>query len=302
MLYKRALESRSYLKFDYPGPNNTVENTFYLPFFENIEVSEGQKANYAVYDLLSRAGNLYAYMGAKSRSLSVKFSMTLPHIKHYITTEGLETLFGQGRKSNRKQELRDQFLKQSKGSFDQSKKHRDKFKELTGRDILTNQLGESSQALATAFASMGGPAPVITTAVEQFGQIAQAAAASQDYLKKDNQAVNLYMFWINMVRTSVINHSNNVTQGPPIITLNHGMMYNQIPCVCTNFSISIDKSAGYHLETMTPRKVDITLNLEEVRTGNWGDYKRGDKIEGNNLPGWDSFVKYETMDPYGNIL
>ena len=56
------------------------------------------------------------------------------------------------------------------------------------------------------------------------------------------------------------------------------------------------------METMTPRKVDITLNLEEVRTGNWKDYKRGDKIEGNNLPGWDSFVKYETMDPYGNIL
>lgn len=300
MLFKRALDSRSYLKFDYPGPNGTIADTFYLPFFENIEVSEGQKANYAVYDLLSRAGNLYAYMGAKSRSLVVKFNMTLPHIKHYISTEGLESLFGQGRRSNRKQELRDKFLRKEKAPWNQSKKHRDLFKDLTGRDLLSNQFAQFSQALVKA--SLGGPTPFIATAVDQAQQLTQAAAASEDYLKKDNQAINLFMLWINMVRTSVVNHSENVNQGPPIITLTHGIMYNQIPCVCTNFSMSIDKTAGYHLETMTPRKVEITLNLEEVRTGNWSNYKRGDKVEGNNLPGWDSFVKYETMDPYGNIL
>lgn len=307
MLYKRALESRSYLRFDYPGPNNTIEQTLYLPFFENIEVAEGQKANYAVYDLLSRAGNLYAYMGAKSRSLNVKFSMTLPHIKHYITTEGLESVFGPSKRINSKQNLRDEFLKKGTGSvFNQSQKQKDLFRSLTGRtDLLgvENAFDKALENMAKPVA-FGDVATITSVAATQTAEALQngKAQSSFQYNQKDNRAINLFMFWVNMVRTSVINHSSNVNQGPPIITLTHGIMYNQIPCVCTNFSINIDKSAGYHLETMTPRKIDVLLNLEEVRTGNWGNYRRGNKVDGNNLPGWDSFIKYETMDPYGNIL
>lgn len=269
-LTKRSLEGRSFLRFDYPGPKDNIEQTLYLPFFQNIEVNESQKANYAVYDLLSRAGNLYAYMGAKSRSFTVKFSMTLPHIKHYIATEGLDNTFGFRRSTTDKASIRQQFLKQNKTVFNQANQHRFVFNSLKGEDLITN---------------------FIDTAIV-------TAQSLTDYTKKDDQAINLYLFWINMIRTSVINHSSNVSQGPPILTLTHGIMYNQVPCVCTNYSINIDVTAGYHLETMTPRKVDIVLSLEEVRTGNWGNYKKG-SVNGNNLPGWESFVKYETMDPYG---
>jgi hypothetical protein len=35
-----------------------------LPMLENIEISESQRPNYAVYDLVGRSGNLFAYTGS----------------------------------------------------------------------------------------------------------------------------------------------------------------------------------------------------------------------------------------------
>jgi hypothetical protein len=87
----RKLAERSYLYFKYPSKGDPIE--FYLPFMENIDVSESQKPNYATYDLIGRAGSLYAYLGSKSREMTLKFNITLPNIVDYIQNVGLSEMF-----------------------------------------------------------------------------------------------------------------------------------------------------------------------------------------------------------------
>ena len=88
----RKLAERSYLYFKYPAKKGeSIE--FYLPFMENIEISESQRPNYATYDLIGRSGSLFAYLGSKSREMNLKFNITLPNIVDYIHNVGLSEMF-----------------------------------------------------------------------------------------------------------------------------------------------------------------------------------------------------------------
>jgi hypothetical protein len=54
-----------------------------LTFVQNINVSESKQANYARYDILARPSTIYAYLGAKSRTLKLSFEIFLDHIKKF---------------------------------------------------------------------------------------------------------------------------------------------------------------------------------------------------------------------------
>ena len=67
--------------FYFPRPTQGSE--YYvveMPFFENVKITENKKAKYQKYSMISRSSSLYSYLGADSRSLSLSFNMTLPHI------------------------------------------------------------------------------------------------------------------------------------------------------------------------------------------------------------------------------
>jgi hypothetical protein len=62
------------------------------------------------------------------------------------------------------------------------------------------------------------------------------------------------------------------------------------------------EDAGYEVQTVTPKRVSINLELVESRTGNYGSFVAGDPINGDNLTGWESMIETSNMDPYNGIM
>lgn len=306
----RKLAERSYLYFQYPPKGNSLE--FYLPFMENIEVSESQRPNYATYDLIGRSGSLYAYLGSKSREMNLKFNITLPNIVDYIHNVGLSQMFSNNfRKMANgisKVEERKKFLK--KGSEQDTNITENLFKYYEHGKWDMQQLDstfvdgkDSKSGVRDAFSRLAGFFDVKNTGSflnNLFGDPNLKKGFSDIDM---GQAVNLLMMWINVIRTSVINNSTKTQYGPPTVYLNHGTMYNNIPCVCTNFSIKLANNAGYELLSLAPRQVEVTMNLAENRTGNFGEFKPFELAEGDNLTGWESVIDGKgSMDPHNQFL
>lgn len=113
------------------------------------------------------------------------------------------------------------------------------------------------------------------------------------------KTIDLIVYWTNIVRSSVVNYAQNPIFGPPVIRLNHGIMYQDIPCICTNYSIEYEEMAGYDLRTLLPRRIKITMSLEELRVGNFRTFDPANSIERDNLAGWEAVVLGDTnsMDP-----
>ena len=307
----RKLAERSYLYFKYPSNGKSLE--FYLPFMENIDVQEQQRPNYATYDLIGRAGSLYAYLGTKSREITLRFNITLPNIVDYIHNVGLSDMFADNFREvvmgiNKSEERKKFFTGKSKGPYAQTtysmqgkfdyygegkkdiRQVDSSFMDATDRKSSTRAAFED---IANFFNSRWG-----------LGNLFGEPEVKKGFSDVDTgTAVNYLMMWVNVIRTSVINNSTQTQYGPPVVYLNHGTMYNNIPCVCTNYSVKIQNNAGYELLSLAPRQVEIQMNLSETRVGDFDKFKPFDLIKGDNLAGWESVIEDKgTLDPNNQFL
>ena len=83
----------------------------------------------------------------------------------------------------------------------------------------------------------------------------------------------------------------------------HGLMYQDVPCLCESYTISWDEKAGYDLQTLLPRQIKITMKLSELRTGDFGTFDQNKIIAKDNLAGWESVIgEPHSMDPGYNTL
>lgn len=284
---KRFLQDRSFLIFEFKN-EGSVRQFSILPFFENISILEDQKANLAVYDLVGRAGNMYAYTGAKSRQFKLNFRMNIMHINDILNQEGLTYTDFSDKIVNleNKKNIRELFLKPPALKD---------IKSPPTDDIFFKSQAQSAQA---DYFKLNG-----ANAVE----IIQGRGSSDPNLEFElrslvtngirTKAINLTLWWINLVRSSVLNNANNTIYGPPIIRINHGLLYNNVPCVCNSFSIKETPNTTYDVLTATPHMFDISMALEEVRNS-FGDYDPRKVDTADNVAGWDSLHKYKTMDPH----
>ena len=113
-----------------------------------------------------------------------------------------------------------------------------------------------------------------------------------------NQVLDTYLFFVALIRTSVVNKADDPLIGPPILRLNFGPLYQSVPCICKSYNMKWEEDGGYDLETLTPRVLKVSLKLEEIRVGNWGTYKAADFSARDNLTGWESAINRPfTTDP-----
>lgn len=263
---KRYLHERSFLVFEFPGPNEVKRA--YLPFLENIEISESQKSNLAEYSLLARPGSLYSYLGAKSRSFNLEFKMTLQHLIDTLGTEGINQRFRQIYTKTDNSDAKKSFLDsvQTKSTdfsyINHAVAHKDKYDSLSTRFIDINTL-----------------------------------AINQSIVEKQ-KAINLMMWWVNLVRSSVLNNSKNTVYGCPIVRITHGPMYNNVPCLVENYSIKIDEAAGQDIDTLLPKRIIVQMSLVEHRVGDFSDFQSTEAIKGDNITGWESIIEENNIDPY----
>ena len=338
---KRRLSERSHLTIEFPQSDNRVIRTF-IPFLENPSISEKGKANLNSYNLVGRAGQLFSYGGAESRKLTVNFNITLLHVMEeekdlaemfksqfklfFSEAERAREAFGLSQISVEDVEKYEEwentgqsFVDEDDGGF-------------SGDDMF-GSLGD--QATARATDSVVGKGGHTETGVQR-----DHAALHRDYYRKLikhvadfdpnsligaetinnffegglginspddnvtalNSTINLVYLWVNLIRASILNNSRSTTLGPPIVRLSHGGMYNNVPCLLQDYSINIVEQAGYDVQTMTPKRLEISLNLIESRTGNFREFKAGEIAFGDNLTGWESVIETNNIDPYNGVV
>lgn len=326
VIKSRYLPERSYLYYKYPQPAQRESLEFYFPLFENVDISESQRSNLGSYDLIGRAGTLYSYHGAKSREFNLKFYITLPNILDYVSNVGFNSQFANSFRyfGDRKQFEKQKFLNSIGTAFGKSFNYPEgniggpKSNITDAGGYFRNKDGGIYQQYLTAEDKYENFRQEDLTGIEKFFEGLNAAVTKfsnslgsfslVDLFRKPSSSepkrnyIEYFILLINIVRTSTLNNSKNTNLGPPMIYINHGTLYNNIPCVCTNYSIRLVTDAGYHLKTMTPHRVEISLNLSETRVGNFGDFKPFDYIQGENLAGWEAIVDQKTLDPYNDTF
>lgn len=293
---KRLLHERSHLKLEFPQQGDQTIQA-YIPFLENPEINEKGKSKLNTYDLLGRAGQLFSYGGADSRSLNLKFNISLLHVLNMQSTEGITEKFQREFSAyfNDKSLSRKAFnLRQEQNSL--------------GTTIQTPGVGEAfvkyddfPQATAHRNYYRGLIGQVTNTNPGDQIDLGGTPTGNSD-TKDLDKTLDLIYYWINLVRGSVLNNSTNTLYGPPIVRLTHGPMYNNVPCLVEDYSVSIEEEAGYDVQTLTPRRVQVTMSLVESRTGNFGEYVPGTITDGDNLTGWESIIDNNSIDPYNGLI
>ena len=312
----RRLEDRSFLSFNY-SKGGELYKIVTLPFFEDVVVEEQKRARLHSYNLLSRSSDLYSYLGAESRKLSLSFSMTLPHIidsikfvgrAGYIEDKILATFTG-GKQP---------FLAPTQFFTQESTVQEAKYDYLVSGDlkddvnyIANTEWGQKgitplekkklierydSGAVQADLLEQG---PTVTnTPGSTTVSLSTEGFDGIDSLTPDRDAlIDTITFWVNIIRTCVSNDSSDVTNGPPVIRFNHGILYQDVPCLCKDYSISYDKMAGFDIDTLLPRKIDVSMSLEEFRQGDLGEYSYGEVVKRDNLAGWEAVFDKGTIDP-----
>lgn len=334
----RGLPERSKLMFYFPKQGNGAEHyVIEMPFFENIRIKESKKARYKKYSLISRSSDLYSYLGANSRELNLTFTMTLPHIleehpditldKFVRYSNDVENTESQKRLFSHPQgpEIEPYGMAASLGTDYTRNLARDSASMVLSNSFVSGTLSMESQAFLASryglgdqltkdkYASILDPLPPAQNffqtvafnaiASEQTQGTVDAIAAEKENRATENSlkytVIDLIIYWTNIIRSSVTNNSKNPLFGPPIVRLNHGILYQDIPCICDSYTIDYNEAAGYDLDTLLPRQLKISMKLEEVRTGDFGEYDPVNVIKRDNLAGWESVVTGEnhSMDP-----
>jgi len=319
----RALPQRSKLMFYFPkigaGDDYYVVD---LPFFENVSIKESKRAKYKKYSLISRSSNLYSYLGADSRQLNLSFNMTLPHLLEEHPDITLDTIESAASDKDNKEKEKERFLVPFKvktvpdgmafklGTQYTKDMARDSAKQvinslestLSGslnneeREYIGNRYNLATEAITQ---TIQRPTSVIDALTSPFQFIRAGIEYNQNQQQK-YRIIDMIIYWTNIVRSSVVNYSKNPIYGPPIIRLKHGILYQDIPCICTDYSITYNEAMGYDLDTLLPRQLKINLKLEEIRSGDFGEFMpKGNPIQRDNLAGWEAVVLGETtsMDP-----
>ena len=283
MFRSRSLDQRSRISFHYPGANSDGEETIvFLPFYENPTITETQAANYGTYNLVGRAGSLYSYLGSGSRKLKVSMFFTLPHLAFHEM--GI-----------------DRFMRVFKGKGKESEKAL-----FTQQSDPTNNpgQGDANNSLSLAvekayWALQSGDANNIL----DNDRLMDAGANTQAVLQATNpnekgKVIDTLLFFLSLLRTSVVNNANNPMYGPPLLRLSFGTLYQSVPCICKSYNIAWEEDAGYHMETLTPRRLKVDLTLEEIRVGDFGHYEPAKYLVRDNLTGWESAINSPfTTDP-----
>ena len=277
----RQLPERSKLVFYFPNPDESESKftTVELPFFENIVVSESKRARYVTYKPLSRHSDIYGYTGADSRKFSLEFSLSIPHIMaeypNYVNLDLMkrptkkklitnpESHFGNTQNSTSTPGQAEKFA----GEYREYVKGTD-----TGslQNVLSNLVSQDSYNSKDA----------IDLINSEFDRPINDI---------DKKTVEIVLYWTNVVRSSVITNSRNPILGPPIVRFSHGVLYQDIPCIVQDYSVS-HQDHIYDLDTLMPHYIDFKLNLEEFRTGDFGSFEKYTPIKRDNLAGFEAVI------------
>jgi len=319
----RKLQERSFLSFEFPREGEESDRVWrvYMPFTQNVDIQEHGRANLIDYNLVGRAGQLFSYGGADSRNISLDFSINLLHVLHLDETEGFTDRFKQIMSQARttKESQRDAFKRDLKGgnvTDGIARNHAGDMRYLFS--LITDFAYDNKQGAFEGTERWPSWGELLSgeDEITPEQQYKNAKAQEQQETRENanryalahstgwdvSRVIDMVIFWLNLVRASVLNNSRNTTLGPPIVRINHGPLYRNVPCLVKDYDITISPDSGYHLETLMPHTFNVSMKLVESRTGDFGKYDPGEYVTGDNLTGWESIITRNEIDPRNGII
>ena len=272
---KRFLDQRSRISFHYPD-NKTI---VFLPFYENPTIVETQAATYGTHAVVGRSSPLFSYLGSKAKKIKVSMYFTLPHLAmHEMGVSRFMRVFSNSSKASERELFHKKGTKFNTGSI---------------KEINSLALAVEKEYLQLEKEH--------NDEYESLLSKADSLQVKEDIENKEPSeminVVDTLLFFISLLRTSVVNNAEDPLLGPPLLRLSFGTLYQAVPCICKSYNLAWEEEAGYHMETLTPRRLKIDLVLEEVRVGNFQGYIPGKFIHRDNLAGWEATLKHGTTDP-----
>jgi hypothetical protein len=246
----------SYLEFVFYESGLNVTKRRILPFLGDVNISESRKANYIDYVPVSRNSALSFYTGSDSRIFKVVY------------------------------EISPNFLLQNDGFVNYIKGFRD-----------ISDLGSqgSENPKANFFPDPQKPNDPQFTFNRPYGSyvLSEKGIVPTD-LSNDKLVYGFVDYQVNLIRFSVVNKATDPTKGPPLVRLNHGLLYQNIPCICKDYSIEqiYDDSNKKNIHTkykISKYKLQINITLQEIRTGNYLQTKFDptNPDSKDNIVGWE---------------
>ena len=277
--YNQALEQRSYIDLEFP--NNSIRR---VPFFENLIINESKKANYVKYGPLGRSSPMYSYFGSDSRMFDIVFYISLDHVFD---------LFSKDLKS-----LTFPSITETPSELDRSKffKNNDASKAVSnGRNdakSFDSSISEIIPEISNEIIGFTSPLAV------SISPVLKRASSSVHITKR--RVIDFIVYWVNLIRSTTINNSTDVSYGPPIVRITNGILYQDVPCICLNYKVGSDENAGYDRNTLLPRRIEVSMSLAEVRHGDFSKYEAATPIKRDNIVGWESLLSEtgsKSLDP-----
>ena len=303
------LEKKSKLEFYFPqsfGKSWIIT----LPFYENPTIQENKSARYSTHNVVGRSSGLHTYVGSDSRKFNLSFDLTLPHLLQFYKGD-LESAGGQTQEENLEKK-RQKFKNQSSIVTANSAGNTTAATELRPRSSNYDSFFEIEPLKAAVAISQGkipgkggaiGPASPTNIESAEHGipyslaglayqrnvAMGTAGDVTPGYKKQVNNILDILAYWVDIIRLSCYNNTDNPIFGPPVIRLTHGMLFRKIPCIATSYDVAYDGNAGFHKNTMIPRKIQVRMELTEMRAGDFGKFIATDTvgIEGENLAGYE---------------
>lgn len=284
-----SLENGAKLEFNYPNPDGPGAPDYVrtCPFFENPTIKEARSANLIKYDAIGRSGTLFGYTGAKSRSFDVNFTITLPLLLQLSQGSPLEKIPTAQTKEEQKQEF---FQAGGDAAVFDADRNTYSFEAL--RDSFTRQFTESEEPVSPT-ETLGPQGKQLKGLFGPGLGYPGLADTTSDKLYRD--AISLVMYWVNLVRSSVLTYAPNPSVGPPIVRLSFGTLYQNIPTIVEKYSMTIDDKAGYDVISLLPKRITFSLTLHEIRANAGAGFEQGTQTDRDRLTGWEAVIGRATV-------
>lgn len=314
---ERYLEERAYLLIVYPEKGKghssksiTSSKKVKLPFYENPIIQESKSSRLATYKLLGRNSDLYSYLGADSRTINLEVSLTLPHLFHFLYSAPW---------------IDNGITLDSAPKFKFLKRNEPKPDSFYANQPLTtlDDLDEDATSLARKNSSAEtdpnantytkNGAMKIKSSITSYDQeydtlinnqgavealigdlLPQSVAEGAEPDPKSVRAA--YLYYINLLRSTVLG-SEELGIGCPVVRLNFGALYQDIPVIVTKYDLDIEDRFGYDVATLLPRRVSIKLQMQELRVGDFSSHRPKQGQADDNVQTWESVLNYGTTDP-----
>ena len=321
----QAVEKRAGLLFNY-GSNDGATKKRWLPFYENPQIVESRKANYASTDIFLRNEPVRLFTGADARKFRVEIHYTLIHMASMVpTSEILKMFSGNRRLDDEELEAVEQYVRDvigrdtgsrrplGEGTAEQlaravqaingtpnvpsqannpyTNQFPNEINNMDGLNTIANgqrSLADSMLSEVASRATDGTDGPFGKLPDNISSQWNDALIYTMGTQSGYNKLAGLLQYVMNHIRASVIGSGQVGVKGPPIVQLKYGAMYDFVPCIIKDYRMQPVEDAGYDTKSLFSQRLKISLTLEEMRSVHGNSF--GDPSVTGNLPGWESIL------------